>query len=196
MIWIERLPSLPDLNSRKWNTASSSALAGNIWFYSSLNARLFPKSQEIDHSLRFLNLSQQSSRIHTGISSTLACRPKSTAVPGELEASLEETQWGYTVCSAGGSELVGQTGCPSVAMHRVVGPGDPLPSEANLMCQLTTLQRCGCQKVDSELHEILPQPCKGCLQLLLLFFLSIVSSIILLSVYRQWVSACLTHIES
>lgn len=142
---------MPALNSRERNTASSSALAGNICFYSSLNTRLFPKSQEADRLLRFLNLSQQSSRLYAGISSALARRPKSAPAPGDLEALLEETQWESTVRGAGGAELVGQSWwdraggthrlpSPSLAMCRAMRPGHPLLSGARLTHQLMTLQ--------------------------------------------------------
>lgn len=63
MIWIKMIMSLPALNSRKQSTPSSSAVPGNICFYSSLNTRLFSKSPEADRSLRFLKLSQQSSML-------------------------------------------------------------------------------------------------------------------------------------
>lgn len=112
MIWIKRLLFLPALNSRKWNTSSSSVLAGNICFYSSLNTRLFPKSQEVDHLLRILNPSQQSSRLYTGMSCALVSHPKSASAPGDVQAPLEETQWDSTSHRAGGTELVRHTGCP------------------------------------------------------------------------------------
>lgn len=191
MIWIKRILPLPALNSRKWDTASSSALAGNICFYSSLNTRLFPKSQEVDRSLKFLSLSQQRSRLYTGISSALACHPKLTPAPGDLEAPLEETQWDSSVCRAGGTELPRG---PLVAVHGVMGPGHPFLPEARLTRQLTTLQGSRFHKVDSELCEILPQPCKGCFQILLLSFLFIVSFIMLLFAHRQQASCLLyTH---
>lgn len=185
MIWIKRILPLPALNSRKWDTASSSALAGSICFYSSLNTRLFPKSQEVDRSLRFLSLSQQRSRLCTGISSALACHPKLTPAPGDSEAPLQETQRDSSVCRADGTELPQG---PLVEVHRVMGPGDPFLSKARLTQQLTTLQRSRFHNVDSELYGILPQPCKGCFQILLLSFLFIVSFTTLLSIHRQQAS--------
>lgn len=163
MIWIKRILPSPALNSRKWDTASSSALAGNICFYSSLNTRLFPKSQEVDRSLKFLSLSQRRSRLYAGISSVLACHPKLTPAPGDLEAPLEETQRDSSVCRAGGTELPRG---PLVAVHGVMGPEHPFLPEARLTRQLTTLQGSRFHKVDSELCEILPQHLSSCYFLL------------------------------
>lgn len=158
MIWIKRILSLPALNSRKWNTASSSALAGNICFYSSLNTRLFPKSQEVDCLLRFLNLSQQSGRLYAGISGALARRPKSAPAPRDLEVPLEETQWDSTVSRAGGTELVGHTACPEAPRWQRAewwARGSfAIWSQAN--APACDLQGSRFHKVDSELHENLP----------------------------------------